>query len=240
MRKIILSTALLGLVTTVTYAQGEMKQMSKNQDPDKVTATGGVMVAGWTGRIDPQSEKQGRKLADAKFITMGAGFHVTSGPAAIYWNARNIAEGNYGVTATFTQMKPAAHPEGYGLIVGGNNLAASNQSYLYFLVRQDGKFLVNHRADDSTVHKIVPWTDNAAINKVPDGGKATNALRVDFTSKDLIFSVNGKEVQRLARSTVDSPAYGKASKGVYGIRVNHNLDVHADNFALVRGKKRGK
>lgn len=240
MRKILLTSSLLLFASSAAFAQGETKQTTMNSDPDKVTATGGVSVPGWTGRIDPQSVKQGRKLADAKFATMAAGFHVTSGPAAIYWNPRNYARGNYGVTATFTQMKPATHPEGYGLVAAGSNLTASNQAYVYFLVRQDGKFLINHRADDSTIHKIVPWTDHASINKVPDGGKATNTLRIDFTAKDLVFFVNSKEVKRIPRSTVDSPAYGNGSSGIAGIRVNHNLDVHVDNFAILRGKRSGK
>jgi len=236
MRKSLLSMSLLAFASTVACAQTDNKQAAKNSDPDKVTATGGVVVEGWTGRIDPQSAKQGRKITDAKFVGMGKGFHVTAGPAAIYWNPANTASGNYAVTSTFTQMKAAAHAEGQGLLLAGSNLSAANQSYIYFLVRQDGKFLINHRANDSTVHKLVNWTENAAINKVPEGGKSTNALRADFTATDVIFSVNGTEVQRLPRATLDSGGDHSGTSGVYGLRVNHNLDVHVDGFAMIPGK----
>lgn len=236
MRRSVLSAGILALVSTIACAQGDSKQAPPhNPDPDKVTATGGVTAPGWTGRIDPQSEKQGRKITDAKFVEMGTGYHVTAGPAAVYWNPANAPSGNYSVSATFTQTKPATHAEGYGLVTGGHDLTAANQSYGYFLVRQDGKFLINHRADDSTVHKIVSWTDAAAINKVPEGGKATNTMRIDFTPAEVIFLVNGTEVHRLARATIDGPT-GAGSTGIVGLRVNHNLDVHVDGFSVTPAK----
>jgi hypothetical protein len=232
MRKSVLSVGILAFASTVACAQADPKPAQhKESDPDKVTATGGVTAAGWTGRIDPQSEKQGRKITDAKFVNMGKGFHVTSGPAAVYWNPANSPTGNYSVSATFTQTKPATHAEGYGLITGGHDLTASNQSYGYFLVRQDGKYLINHRANDSTVHKIVPWTENPAIKKIPEGGKVTNTVRIDFAPSDVVFLVNGTEVHRLPRATIDGPTHA-GSTGFVGIRVNHNLDVHVDDFSV--------
>lgn len=236
MRKSVISMATIAFASSVACAQGEPKAAATNSDPDKVTATGGVMVDGWTGRLDPQSEKQGRKLTDAKFVAMGTGYHVTAGPAAVYWNPAFSPSGNYSVSATFTQTKPAAHAEGYGLVTGGHDLTASNQSYGYFLVRQDGKFLINHRADDSTVHKIVAWTDNAAINKVPEGGKATNTLTVTFSPTDVVYLVNGTEVHRLSRTTIDSGPDHAGSTGVVGLRVNHNLDVHVQDFGVTPAK----
>ena len=40
---------------------------------------------------------------DDKVVSMGPGFHVTSGPAAVYWNPANTASGNYTVSGTFSQ-----------------------------------------------------------------------------------------------------------------------------------------
>lgn len=241
MRKSVLCFSVLALSASVACAQSDTKptaataDASTNSDPDKVTATGGVTAPGWTGRIDPQSEKQGRKITDAKFVTMGKGFHVTSGPAAVYWNPANSPSGNYSVSATITQTKPSAHAEGYGLFTGGHDLDGARQNYGYFLIRQDGKYLINHRADDATVHKIVPWTDNAAINKVPEGGKSTNEVRVDFTPSDVLFMVNGKEVHRLPRAKIDGTTHA-GSTGYVGLRINHNLDLHVDGFTVVPNK----
>ena len=203
-----------------------------NSDPDKLVANGGVHVAGWTGRIDPKAASQGRKITDAVFASMGSGIHVTAGPAAIYWNAANSPTGNYSVKATFNQTKASAHPEGYGLFIAGHDLDSASQSYAYFLVRQDGKFLINHRADDNTDHKIVDWTANPAVKAIDESGKASNALAINVDATDVHFLVNGTEVHKIARSVLDGGNGHAGTTGIAGIRVNHNLDVHIDAFAV--------
>jgi hypothetical protein len=221
------AAALLALSATSVAAQGS--------DPDKLVSEGGVKVPGWTGRLDPRPAAQGRKLTDAKFVSMGNGIHVTAGPAAIYWNPANSLEGgNYTVGATFNQTKASAHPEAYGIFLGGQNLEAPNQSYLYFVVRQDGKYLINHRADDSTVHKIVDWTAHDAVKAMDANGKASNALSIVVGSDALSFRVNGTEVKSIPRATIDGGGLHSGTKGIAGIRVNHNLDVHIDGFAVTK------
>jgi hypothetical protein len=209
---------------------------AQNSDPDKLVSDGGVKVTGWTGRIDPRAATQGRKITDTKFVSMATGIHATAGPAAIYWNPANTAKGNYTVSATFNQTKASAHPEGYGLMVAGKNLETPNQSYFYFLVRQDGKFIINHRANDSTVHKIVDWAANPAVKAIDESGKASNALSVVLGADKVSFRVNGTEVQSLDRATLDGGGDHSGTAGVAGIRVNHNLDVHIDGFAVKQDK----
>jgi hypothetical protein len=209
--------------------------MPVSADPDKVVVGGGISAPGWMGRVDPQAAAAGRNINEAKFVTMGTGFHVTAGPAAIYWNPTNNATGNYTATATFSQGKPSAHPEGYGLLLAGHNLDQPTQSYLYFLVRQDGKFLINHRADDKTVHKMVDWTANPAIHALDASGKATNALAVVVGSDKVSFRVNGTEVHSIPRTTLDSGGDHSGTTGIVGLRVNHNLDVHVSDFGVTPG-----
>ncbi|HUQ20705.1 MAG TPA: hypothetical protein VM099_13905 [Gemmatimonadaceae bacterium] len=211
----------------LTLAAGSLG--AQGNDPDKVTATGGVTVPGWQGRIDPQAAKGGRSITQDKVTAMGTGFHVTSGPAAIYWNPKNTATGNYTVTATFTQTKAPTHPEAYGLVLGGADLTTPNQSYFYFLVRGDGKYLINHRANDSTVHKIVEWTASPAIKTQDADGKATNKVSIVAGADKVSFLVNGIEVATKPRSAI-------VAKGIAGVRVNHNLDVHVDGFAVTSAK----
>ena len=203
-----------------------------DSDPDVAVSTGGVTAPGWTGRVDPAAAARGTTLAAAKFAAMGTGFHVTSGPAAIYWNPANTARGNYVVSSTFSQSKASAHPEGYGVFLSGANLESPRESYLYFLIRQDGKFLINHRADDNTVHKIVDWTANSAIRQIDGNTPARNALEVRVQPDVLRFVVNGVEVQSIPRSTIDGGGPHSGTTGIAGIRVNHNLDVHVDSFAI--------
>jgi hypothetical protein len=222
----------LAAVTMLALTGTALGAQAGNSDPDKIAADGGVRVAGWTGRLDPRPASQGRKITDTKFVSMGSGIHVTAGPAAIYWNPANSPSGNYSVSATFNQTKASAHPEGYGLIAAGRDLETPNQSYVYFIVRQDGKFMINHRANDSTVHKIVDWAANPAVKAIDESGKASNALTIDVDASQVHFLVNGTEVHVLPRSVIDSGGGHAGSSGIAGIRVNHNLDVHIDGFAV--------
>jgi hypothetical protein len=226
MNKLLAVTALLALSASSAAAQG-------TADADKVVADGGVKVAGWTGRIDPRPAAAGRKITEAKFLPMAGGYHVTAGPAAIYWNpANSVPGGDYTVQGTFAQTKASTHPEAYGIFLGGQHLEAANQSYIYFVIRQDGKFLINHRADDATVHKIVDWTANPAVKAMDEAGKATNALAIVVDGTNLSFRVNGTEVHSIPRTTIDAGGANSGTMGIAGIRVNHNLDVHVDGFEV--------
>ena len=190
-------------------------------DPDKKVAGGGALPAGWSGRTDRPSQN----LADAKFVQQGGGFHVTAGPPAIYWNPANTASGNFTLRATFTQPKPSAHAEAYGLFFGGKSLDQPTQDYAYFLVRQDGMYTIKHRAGAET-HTIVPWTAHPAVKQVAEGtAPAVNALSVRLTADSAHFVVNGQTVRSTQRIGAD---------GIYGLRVNHNLEVQIDNFGITR------
>ena len=60
----------------------------------RVVADGGISVPGWTGKIDPQEEKAGQVLNNAKLAPAGKALQVTTGPAVTYWNPANKAAGN--------------------------------------------------------------------------------------------------------------------------------------------------
>jgi hypothetical protein len=211
----------LSLILAATAPLAAQSPGMKEHDPD-VKASGGALPAGWMGRTD----RPNAKIEDARFVTMGSGFHVTSGPAAIYWRGTNRVKGPFTATATFTQTKAPMHPEAYGIFFMGNDLQAPNQSYAYLLVRGDGKVMVKHRAG-TEVHTILDWTANAAVHQADAAGKATNTLTVDATKPDSVrLLVNGSEVAALPGSHVGSTA------GIVGLRVNHNLDVHIADFAV--------
>lgn len=212
-------TALSLLVLAAAPLAAQMKE----SDPDKKAGGGGTLPAGWTGRTDNASAK----LSDAKFVAMAPGYHVTSGPAAIYWRNANNVTGPFTATATFNQMKAPGHPEAYGVVFGGKSLEAPDQSYFYFLVRGDGKFMVKHRAGKE-VHTLMDWTDAAAVRKQDASGKATNTLVVDASRPDSTrLQINGTQVAGLALGGTD---------GLVGLRVNHNLDVHVSEFTITPKK----
>lgn len=213
-------TALTLLVLAAAPLAGQA--VHKDHDPDQ-KAAGGKLPAGWSGRTD----KADARLEDAKFVAMGPGYHVTSGPAAIYW--KDKVSGPFTASATFTQTKAPAHPEAYGLFFMGNNLQGADQSYAYFIVRGDGKFMVRHRASNGDLHTIMPWTESPAVRKADANGKATNTLTIDASKPDSVrLSVNGTQVAALPGAHIGN------TDGAVGLRVNHNLDVHVSDLSVTK------
>jgi len=192
-------------------------------DPTNAVAGGGSFPAGWHANTDKNAA-----LANVKFVAMGSGYHTTLGPAVILWRAADTASGSYRVGATFTQTKAPRHPEGYGLLFGGRDLAGAAQRYTYFLVRGDGTFLIKRRNGDSTSFVTPDWTPHAAIVKGDSAtGAATNELGVTVKGDSVRFLVNGKDVFGTKASNVDAA-------GLVGYRVNHNLDVHETTLEVHR------
>ena len=82
--------------------------------------------------------------------------------------------GAYSISASFTQAEPSNHPNAYGLIFWGSDLAGPNQRYSYFVIRENGQFLIKKRMASET-STVVDWTGHDAINEL-DQGRATNTL----------------------------------------------------------------
>ena len=104
----------------ISYAQG---------DADRPVAGGGISVPGWVGAIDAGAEKAGQTVNNTKLAPEGNALHVTTGPAATYWNPANRATGAYTVKATFTEpkyMNLNSHPHPYGIVIGGNACIGAN------------------------------------------------------------------------------------------------------------------
>ena len=182
---------------------------------------------GWKMRVDRSTAASDPDApGDIKFVTMGSGFHATNPKAAVYWNPANTVAGAYTLKGTFTLLKPSGHTNYYGLVLGGSGLEGASQSYLYFVVAQNGTWLIKSRDGDAT-STVAPKTPNDAVKKPDDSGKSTNALEVRVGADKVDFVVNGVVVHTLPKS-------GAAAKtdGIYGIRVNHLLEVHVDGFAV--------
>jgi hypothetical protein len=182
--------------------------------------------AGWKMRVDRSTEASDPDApGDIKFVTMGSGFHATNPQAAVYWNPANKASGAYTLKGTFTLMKPSGHTNYYGLIFGGSGLEGAQQKYLYFEVAQDGTWLLKTR-DGSGTSVVSGPTPNDVVKKPDASGKSTNALEVRVGAAKTDFVVNGVVVHSEPKSA--------ATDGVYGIRINHLLEVHIDGFAVTK------
>ena len=182
---------------------------------------------GWKMRVDRSTEATDPDAAgDIKFVTMGSGFHATNPRAAVYWNPASTAVGTYTLKGTFTLMKPSGHTNYYGLVFGGSDLEGPQQRYLYFVVAQDGTWLIKRR-DGGGTSIVAGKMASDAVKKPDASGKSTNALQVRVGADKIDFLVNGEVVHM-------EPKSGATAKtdGIYGIRVNHLLEVQVDGLTV--------
>jgi hypothetical protein len=182
--------------------------------------SGGVTANGWEARLD-----SGRAdVNDLSFMSMGEGFHVTTGPHAIFWNPSNTGSGTYTLSATFTQTKASSHPNSFGLFFGGQELSGDGQRYTYFLIREDGQFLLKQRIGADTEDLTSGWAAHSAVNAI-EGGRMTNTLSVEVGASNVRFLSNGTELASV-------PKAGLSVDGIAGVRFSHQLDVHVADFTV--------
>jgi hypothetical protein len=183
---------------------------------------------GWKLRVDrSMSASDPDAAGDIKFVEVGSGFHATNPKAAVYWNPANTAIGNYTLKGTFKLVRTGGHSEYYGLLFGGSGLDGPAQSYTYFMVEQDGTWLIKSRNGSSTAQVASSGSPSDAVKKADASGTSTNALEVRVMPDKVEFVVNGKVVNT-------TPKSGQAVKtdGIYGIRINHMLEVQVDGFGV--------
>ena len=204
--------------------------ISAAQDASRAVAGGGISVAGWLGKVDANEAQRGGKIEDTKLVTMGAGFHVTTGPAAVYWNTANTASGNYTVEATFTEREYMGlndHPHPYGLFIGGNDMGTDNQSLLYCAAYGNGSFIVRGFGPAAFQLNGRRGETNDAVNKAASKGQAVTqkiAMRVSADKVECL--INDKVVGTYPKSDVVAAGKLKSTDGVYGLRFGHNTDAH--------------
>ena len=190
--------------------------------PFAAGAQGGVEAEGWEHRLD-----FGGDVNDLlHFTTMGDGVHATTTGAgfAIFWQPESMAEGDFSISATFTQMERSGHANAYGMFLGGADLDADGQRYTYFMLRQGGEFLIKRRMGEE-LPTLVDWTAHDAVNDLDANGSSTNTLTVEAAGDTVRFLVNGAEVSSQPRSDVDTD-------GITGLRVTHMLNMHIGDLDL--------
>jgi hypothetical protein len=180
--------------------------------------------AGWLTRFDAGAHA-GHGADSLAFEDMKPGFHVTTGPAVTLWHPDSMARGDFTVESMRHLFDTKGRDrEGYGIIVGGRDLSGDAPAYTYFLLRNDGKFIIKQRkgADTPT---LAPWTDHAAIAKwtPASGSSVKNVLSVKATGASVEFLVNGQVVHTLPRATVNPD-------GIFGVRANHSVNLHVQTI----------
>ena len=179
---------------------------------------------GWKIRIDrSQNAQDPDNTPSLVFKPMGKGLHVKGGPAGTFWNG-TMAAGNYTLKATFNLQEPSNHTNYYGLVFGGSNLDTAAQGYVYFVVAQNGTFLVRQRQGEA-VTDVVNRQANAAVRQPGANGQSSNALEVRVNGDTVSYVVNGTVVH-------SGPKGGLKTDGLVGVRVNHVLDVEFEGFEV--------
>jgi hypothetical protein len=220
MRASILLFPLSAALLSVGPLASQSPDTTRPEHADHSVQGGGAVPTGWSARPDGNGD-----LKNVKFVVMEPGYHLTLGPATILYRERDRVQGPFHTLATFHQMKKLEHSEGYGLFAGGQDLSGKAQRYTYFLVRDDGSYLVKRREGEKTTEITQGWVAHAAIQKSDADGKATNLLEIDAKRepRKVDFKVNGQTVY-----TGDARSLNL--KGIVGLRVNHNLDLHVEGF----------
>jgi len=181
---------------------------------------------GWKMRVDRSTNASDPDAGGPiHFMQMGSTLHAINPQAAVYWNPANTASGTYTLKGTFTLMKPSGHTNYYGLVFGGSDLEGAAQKYTYFMVAQDGTWLIKKR--DGEAATDVAKSGNAVVKKPDASGKSTNALEVRVGADKIDYVVNGTVVH-------STPKAGVKTDGTYGIRVNHLLEVQIDGLAVTK------
>ncbi|MEO7674325.1 MAG: hypothetical protein ABIU09_09650 [Pyrinomonadaceae bacterium] len=217
-----------------------LANISAQEGPSTSVAGGGILVKGWTGQIDAKEKAAGLALNSAKLVEKGKALHVTTGPAVTYWNPKNVAKGDYTVSAAFLEPKYMSindHPHPYGIMIAGNDMGTEQQSYLYCAAYGDGRFIVRGFGPTPFQMNGRAPVANAAVNKAAGVGQPVSQLiAITVTGAKVSCSINNQTVASFERSAVVTAGKLKSTDGVYGIRFAHNTDATVTGLKLRKAR----
>jgi len=201
-------------------------------------AGGGITAPGWAGKVDPNEEKNGQSVNNAKLAMEGKDLHVTTGPATTYWNPANKAAGDYTVKATFTESKYMNlndHPHPYGIMIAGNDLGTPQQSYLYCAAYGNGNFIVRGFGPEAFQVNGRRGESNAAVAKAAGPGQSVKQdIAVSVKGDKVECSINGTVVGSYDKASLVAAGKLKSTDGIYGIRFAHNTDAVVSGLTMTK------
>ena len=183
----------------------------------------GERPASWRVRFDQANAD----TSSLMFVTMSPGWHITTGPAGIFYDPGNTAVGEFRLESEiFLFPTNGRDREAFGIIFGGRSLDGPNQAYSYFLIRNTGSFIVKRRngSEAPTVH---PWTESDAIVKQSGEDTAKNILAIVVGAETVDFLINNQNVATIPRSELDVD-------GIVGLRANHSINMHVTSLIVTQ------
>jgi len=193
---------------------------------------GGIHAPGWQGKPDAGTGS----INDSKFDLKGTDIEISTGPAAVYWNAKDTASGDYTVSATFTEphyMSSNDHPHPYGVFIAGNKLDTDQPTLLYCAAYGDGRVIVRAFPTSFAPGGSRRAIANEAVHKAADkGAPVTQTVAMSVKGDKVECSVNGATVATLNKSDLVGAGKLDSTDGAAGIRVAHNVDVVVKDFKV--------
>jgi len=207
------------------------------QDASRSVAGGGISAPGWVGEIDAGAQKAGQTINDTKLTQDGNTLHVTTGPAASYWNPANKASGNYTVSATFNEpkyMNLNSHPHPYGIFIAGHELGTDQQTELYCEAYGDGRFIVRGFGPEP-FQMNGHGEANAAVHKAAGTGEPVEQ-KIALSVKDgkVECAINDTVVASYEKALVVADGKLKSTDGIYGIRFAHNTEGTVTDLKITK------
>ena len=224
-----ITTFLIILFVSTSSLFAQEKEVER-PDP-KNPVNGNLEVpSNWEIRLDKPNDDvtvgKDAETADIFFVNMTPGWHITTGPRAIFYPPKNFANGTYKVHSKIHLFDPKGRNEAFGVFMGGQNLQKENQTYTYFLLRNSGEYLIKKRVGTDT-EIVKDWTKTDAMVVYDDTTKSSvaNTLSVEVMENEVAFYVNGTKVDTLPKDGLDT-------NGIAGLRVNHALNLHVEDFGV--------
>jgi hypothetical protein len=218
------------VLTGMVFAQ-------ESPDANRKVAGGGISVPEWQGQIDADAEKAGQTVNDAKLASEGKMLLVTTGPAITYWNPKNVATGDYTVSATFTEpkfMNLNSHPHPYGIVIAGNDLGTARQSYVYCAAYGNGNFIVRGFGPDAFQLNGRREANDAVHKAAAVGQPVTQEIAMQVRGDKVSCIINGTVVKTFEKTELITPGKLKSTDGVYGIRFAHNTDATVTGLTMTK------
>lgn len=209
----------------------------QNTESNRKVSGGGITVEGWQGKVDESAAKTGETVNDAKLSQEGKDLHVTTGPAITYWNPKNMAKGDYTVSATFTEpkfMNLNTHPHPYGIVIAGNDMGTDQQSYIYCAAYGNGNFIVRGFGPEAFQLNGRREANDAVHKAAGPGEPVTQEIAMQVKGDKVSCIINGTTVKTLEKSELVTPGKLKSTDGVYGIRFAHNTDATVSNLKITK------
>jgi hypothetical protein len=218
------------VLASVVFAQ-------ESPEANRKVSGGGISVPGWQGKVDADAEKAGQTVNDAKLASDGKTLLVTTGPAITYWNPKNVAKGDYTVSATFTEpkfMNLNTHPHPYGIVIAGNDLGTAQQSYVYCAAYGNGNFIVRGFGPDAFQLNGRREANDAVHKAEAVGQPVTQEIAMQVKGDKVSCIINGTVVKTFEKTELITPGKLKSTDGVYGVRFAHNTDATVTGLKITK------